>query len=244
MDAKAKRILFRTYWSNGWTGRDWRSASPEDFAYAKAQGIMFDPVTWTHDDNVARVQPFRSPHFAQVVGAGFATSLSSRRLEWRSALASWSMLERLPAHAYDPVQSGEFYDTDGNVIGTSDICRTCRDAPPNWQLTAHEADAGIDLNVLSFERELLRAILGSISTIPENATAGRLVRELKPGIPGTAAEHRQLVEILGTAGVLRPAARDRPEHLRSDWGPGGQWRGSDRYDEQRILQLFPTLTGI
>jgi hypothetical protein len=43
-------------------------------------------------------------------------------------------------------------------------------------------------------------------------------------------------------GVLQPAAQDRPEHLRSDWGPAGQWRGSDRYDHQRIHQLFPTLT--
>lgn len=28
-----------------------------------------------------------------------------------------------------------------------------------------------------------------------------------------------------------------------DWGPAGQWRGSDRYDHQRVRQLFPALTG-
>jgi hypothetical protein len=74
MDAKARQILFRTYWSGGWTDRDWQSASPEDFAYAKAQGIMFDPVTWTHDENVACVQPFREPRFAQVAAAGLVAA--------------------------------------------------------------------------------------------------------------------------------------------------------------------------
>lgn len=281
MDAKAKRILFRTHWSNGWIDRPLRSTPPEDFAYARAQGVMFDPVTWTHDGNVACVQQFRAPDVAQAAGAGFAASLSSRRVEWRSALASWAMVEHLPPHAYVPDRSGESYDSHGNLIRTRSICRACRDTPPNWQLTAQEAEADIDLNVLSFQRlkwggvrhhhldyarfdleqfargprpeptaadwDLLRALLATISAMPASAAAGRLARELKPVIPGTIAEDRRLVEILGVAGVLRPAARDRSEHLHSDWGPAGQWRGSDGYDRQRVRQLFgetSTLAGI
>ena len=119
MDAKAKRILFRTYWSNGWLPDGQRQTSLADFEYAKQHGVMFDPVSWTHDGSVDAVQQFREVEFGRAVAAGFVASLSSRRLEWRSAFASWSMIERLPHHGYSPSRSGESYDQQGNIVSTS-----------------------------------------------------------------------------------------------------------------------------
>ncbi len=44
MDQKARDILFKTYWTE--EGLNPAPAiSAEDFAYAKAQGAMFDPFT-------------------------------------------------------------------------------------------------------------------------------------------------------------------------------------------------------
>lgn len=48
LDKKAKDILFKTYWSGaGW--RDKPYTSPDDLAYAKAKGLMFDPASFSHD---------------------------------------------------------------------------------------------------------------------------------------------------------------------------------------------------
>ncbi|WP_265522936.1 hypothetical protein [Oerskovia flava] len=260
VDARAKRILFRTYWSHGWIEDDERSTPPDDLAYAMAQGVMFDPVSWSHDESVEAVQAFRERSFAQRVGAVFVASLSSRRLDLRSALASWSMIEHVASHPY---------------VGAGHACNTCRDARPDAELVAWRTSPDLDLNVLSFERlkwggvrhdqldyarfdlerfaltepvlptptdrDLFRTVLDTISAVPETTTAGGLVRALKPALPGTAAEHRALVEILGASGVLRPGGPDRPEHARSDWGASGQWRGGDRYDEQRVHLLLPAL---
>ncbi len=54
IDKKAKEILFKTYWTSaGW--RDERTVSPEDYLYAKAKGLMFDPLTISHDECVREI---------------------------------------------------------------------------------------------------------------------------------------------------------------------------------------------
>jgi len=59
----------------------------------------------------------------------------------------------------------------------------------------------------------------------------------------TAAEHRGLVEILGTAGILRPQSHDRSVYGKSDWAAAAeQWRGADRYDRERVAALMPVRT--
>lgn len=54
MDKKAKQILFQTYWSaKGW--REKPVTAPIDFLYAKEKGMMFDPLTISHDDCVSQI---------------------------------------------------------------------------------------------------------------------------------------------------------------------------------------------
>jgi len=233
---------------------------------------MFDPVTWTHDESIAAVQVFRNPELARAVGAGFAASLSTRRVEWRSALATWAMAEHLPPHTWTPVATGHGYRS-GEVVSTHYSCEVCMDTAE--QQLVSSVSEHVDLNCLNFERlkwggvrlrdlsyvrfdleqfvrdehpptqatdwDILQAVLDLIASMDKSATAGRLVRELKSILPGTVAEHRQFVDVLATAGVLRPLRRDRPEHLRSDWGAAGQWHAEDRYDSGRVSQFFPAL---
>lgn len=79
MDIKAKNILFKTYWgSNGWLPTP--KTESKDFAYAKAQGLMFEPTSIGHDqclvdvlDMVKRITPAKAAQ-------AFVSSLSTRRL--------------------------------------------------------------------------------------------------------------------------------------------------------------------
>ena len=87
MDKKAKKILFNTYWSSkGW--KDYRTCytSPEDFEYAKQKGLMFDRITISHDECVKRVVNLANTITQEQVAKAFLCSLSTRRLDWRSAL--------------------------------------------------------------------------------------------------------------------------------------------------------------
>ena len=109
-DKKALQILLETYWSpKGWK-RD-KTIDSVDFEYARQVGYMFDPVTVTHDDIVARLLASRNRLSIEQVTDAFLASLSTRRLELRSALGSFSFAahfpdHRLVEHARGPMPSG------------------------------------------------------------------------------------------------------------------------------------------
>ena len=98
MDKRALKILFDAYWSpSGWNRGEPR-LSTEDFEYAKAQRAMFDPVTPTHDEAISRLRAAVERLKLHQVADGFLASLSTRRLEWRSALGSYSVARWMPEH--------------------------------------------------------------------------------------------------------------------------------------------------
>ena len=85
VDKRALRILTGAYWSPlGW--RPDPSVAPEDFAYAKAQGVMFDPILLTHDQAVDAAINAVSGTTHEAAASAFVASLGSRRLDLRSAL--------------------------------------------------------------------------------------------------------------------------------------------------------------
>lgn len=94
MDKKAKDILFKTYWSSaGWN--DNQQIEPADFAYAKEKGLMFDPLTISHDDCINRIIEIVNTITPERVSKAFLSSLSIRRLDWRSGIGSYSIAKRL-----------------------------------------------------------------------------------------------------------------------------------------------------
>jgi hypothetical protein len=82
-----------------------------------------------HDEVVDAAIAARDALSEDEVIAAFVSSLTSRRLDLRSALGSFAVARHLKRHAHDP--------------GSSGPCRTCG-------LRADERD--IDRNVMSFER--------------------------------------------------------------------------------------------
>ncbi|ENV33336.1 hypothetical protein [Acinetobacter gerneri] len=150
MDKKAKNILFKHFWKNGWISDDERSTSSEDFQYAQAHGLMFEPVSISHDECIQSILKLTQEiPYEQVIKA-FLSSLSRRRLDWRSGLASYFIAKQLYQHHYSVALSGQSYDQNGNVMHQSFTCGICRDL--KYGMIGHEKYQDADLNVLNFER--------------------------------------------------------------------------------------------
>ena len=148
MDKKAKDILFKTYWSStGW--KDEYITAPEDFKYAKEKGMMFDPLTISHDDCVKQIiEMAKSISMEQVVKA-FLSSLSTRRLDWRSGIASYYIAQLVTPHEYTPIKSGCSYQ-DGKIAAVSYTCEVCKNL--KYGVIGREKYVNADLNVMNFER--------------------------------------------------------------------------------------------
>lgn len=147
---KAQKILFSTYWqASGWIDAKNRSITAEDFAYAKEKGLMFDPVTLSHDAIIQRLHEVMVNISEKDLISAFLASLSSRDLGLRSAIASYYLSQKIPLHSYTPVFSGAFYEK-GVAISQHDTCGVCREAYDGIIGNEHYIEA--DLNVLNFER--------------------------------------------------------------------------------------------
>jgi hypothetical protein len=225
-DNKALQILLDNYWSTkGWKLD--KAIDAADFAYARQAGYMFDPVTVTHGDIVARLLAIRDRSSMERVTDAFLASLSTRRLELRSALGSFSFAahfpdHRLVDHARGPLPSGRLQ------------CRLC-------DLYGSATAEQQDLNVLSFERwkwggvrhtnplycwfdltqfetagltaptsedySILARIVEIASGLPPKARPNELAKRIGKVIKSNISERRVLINILGYCGVLKPAGR-------------------------------------
>ncbi len=264
MDKKARSILTRTYWNGkGWIDRKDGTLDPADFAYAKAHGAMFDPVSLTHDESIAAIRDALAGIEPHAVARAFLSSLSTRRLEWRSALASHASAQALATpHAYVPKATGHAY-ANGVVTHTSYRCGICNGAP---------AYRDEDLSVLNFERVkwggvrigeriytlldlqqfpreaipeptrddvgILEAILSTVADSAPGDHPGALADRLAPVVKSSKNERRALMEILACAGILRARSTDRPSRGKHDWRFMADWRGEDRYDEAAVRHYF------
>ena len=148
MDKKAKNILMKTYWSaSGW--KDEYTITPKDFTYAKEKGLMFDAVSISHDKCVKQIKAIVEKITPQQIVKAFISSLSSRRLDWRSGISSYYIAKMLPMHTYTPVISGKSYE-NGKVVYTSCTCSICKDL--KYGVIGKEYYKDVDVNILNFER--------------------------------------------------------------------------------------------
>ena len=95
---KGLKILMNTFWgSKGWKDG---SISADDFAIAKNEGYMFDyPKYMTHDEILNQAKSIADKIEKQDVTNAFLFSLSTRKLEYRSALASYYYIKSVPVHS-------------------------------------------------------------------------------------------------------------------------------------------------
>ena len=267
MDQKALKVLFSTYWSSaGWKPEKDRITTPADYLYARSAGVMFDPIRLSHEEIVRHAMDVRASIHAEAVADAFLASLSTRRLELRSALGSYAVLRHFPAHHHETRRKK---------------CQVCGEY--------HSPDEDEDLNILNFERykwggvrhsgpfyaafdleqfskmarprsgpedlAIFREILASVEAVPSKTTAPKLEKYLPSSLKSNKNERDVLISILGFCGILRTPGhpsythefvpshkRLLPAHHFVDMPyPSCWWKGSDGMDRDALRSFFPSI---
>lgn len=136
---KGLNILLNTYWSSG----GWKDGtiSKDDFEYAKSEGYMFDyPIYETHDATLKKLKKLLLKINPIDIANAFLYSLSTRKLEYRSALGSFYYAKTIPKHKLDI--------GDGNCGNKH--CFLCGWFA--WEKQPNQDEINQGLNVLNFER--------------------------------------------------------------------------------------------
>lgn len=258
------RPLMTAYWSS----QGWRepSAKPDDDALDRLvrSGLMFlDDQTQSHDAWVAESRSAAAEADPAEVGKAFLTSLTSRRLDLRSALGSFAVARHLPTHNYSPLQGhcqvcglSSNQDSDRNVMSFERF---------KWGGVRRDDLTYVALDLRLFQRaprlplgksELIlgRRLLDAIASAPPDCTAPKLARSLT-FIRGNKDERRVLLDILAVAGVLEtpehPGYRERfvdmsrrehtGAHFEDSTYPLWWWRGRHGVNGDAINEWFPDL---
>ena len=242
MDKKAKGILFKRYWtSSGWADRDTRNTDQENFEYAKAKGLMFDPLTISKPELSAKIQEVVSKSSMKKVIDAFLCSLTNKRLDWRSGLASYTNAQRLLVDDNVPnFYFGHGTNEDLNVLNFERI---------KWSGVRHNNGLynWLDLSLLDKETipnptkqdiDIFKSILNIIDKSEVGETPSKLRDRLKEVFNVSKNERHALMEILGCADILKPLRYDRKEPGKHDWTFVLHWRGEDKYDKQTVKKYF------
>lgn len=262
---KGLKTLFATYWNGGMWG--YNAPTAEAFEQAKAEGYMFDPAqAHTHDETLQKLQHVLKKVSPNDVANAFLYSLSTRKLQYRSALGSYYYALAIPDHSHD----------------SPEACYLCN------RLPAGNADSLFSgYNIFNFERykwggvrhthpeyalfdleqflllpkvtpsetdwAILRSILNAMNELPPSKKAGAY-RELitkKKLLKSNKDEVEVLLNILGICGVLSSA--DAPcycdcfvdvwhraprEHTNDYAYPVNRWHVSDGVNEERFRNVF------
>ena len=219
---KGLEVLMAVYWNGG--RRKYKAPTEEDYAKARAEGYMFDKTpARSHDETLRDLRCTLEKISPTDIANAFLYSLSTRQLQYRSALGSYYYAIAIPDHNHEERK----------------VCHLC-----NWYPIASE-DSPLhkigDYNILNFERykwggvrhtdpeyalfdleqflllpkvtpldedwRILKSILNTIPELPPSKKVGAL-RELitkKKLLKSNKYEVEGLLNILGICGVLSSA---------------------------------------
>ena len=241
MDKKAKSILFKTYWSS----QGWKSefkTDPIDFDYAKSKGLMFEPVSMSMKEVIANLESLVSQIESKKITDGFLSSLSNKRLDWRSALASYfnaKLILEGKREFYRP-EIFKYDNEDLNVLNFerikwsgvrhSDLLYNYLDLKLFMQENVSEPTA---LDIQTF-----KDILKCINDSETGEYPGKLRDRLKNVMKGSTSELHTIIEILGCCEILEPKSYDRPTTGRHDWAFVEYWRGEDKFNKKTVDEFF------
>ena len=264
LDKKAQQILFKTYWSSaGWKSEP--TTTPADFDYALKTGYMFRPIAVSHDDIVDWVKNATKRVVRERVSDAFISSLSSRRLDWRSALGSYAIARNFPQHKF----SGKL---TCNVCGEISKPKQAEDLSVlnferfKWGGVRHLSPIYVAFDLEQFSRtdvakptpkdfEILDAIIQIAKSLDGSARPRDLEKALSKTVDSSVAEREILIQILGFCGILQPQKQkgffdsfvnynereERPVN-KIDWNyPISWWRGADGVNDDALAYFFPQI---
>jgi hypothetical protein len=211
VDKRAVSILFDTYWSPaGWKAERERKTPKADLEYAKKQRVMFDPMPLDHTAIVSRLMSAVARITPQRVGDAFLASLSSRRLDWRSALGSYSVFNHLPMH--QSMHSKRCAFCGLHLNGAEDL-NVLNFERLKWGGVRHDYPtyALLDLELLLKESppkptpadvSLFDALIAAIDEEPSSTTSGALQKAFPAGLKSNKQERDTIVAVFGFCGAL------------------------------------------
>jgi hypothetical protein len=263
VDKKAKKILMNTFWSSSGWKQERGSFSGEDFEYAKSKGLMFDPITITHNEIINRLHELHQQKATKErVAAAFLHSLSTKKVHLRSALSSWALTAGLPLHTYgerpvvlpnysscgdcnfNKVMSDKEYVNEGlNVLNFERI---------KWGgiRLNHLLYCWMDLELFSQEEDvqvsdedlaILHNMLEAVQNCDAQSSARQLEKRWKDVFPSSKNERDVVMEVWGYAGLLVPQDTPRKrQHGNHDFYSVAAWQGDDRYSQEALDYFFGT----
>lgn len=267
LDKKAQQILFNTYWStSGWKSEP--TTKSEDFNYAVNAGYMFKPVELSHDEIVDKVTNTVKKVSVDRVREAFLSSLSSRRLDWRSALGSYAIARNFPKHEF----SGErLCNVCGEIVKPKDVedLNVLNFERLKWGGVRHLAPLYVSFDLERFvsveihkprreDFEIFKTIIETAKSLDPIARPRDLEKSISKTLKSNQAEREVLIQILGYCGILQTQSHkgffesfinfnqreDRPVN-KIDWDyPVSWWRGIDGVNENALNYFFPFYKGL
>ncbi len=265
---RGKKILLKTFWGGG--GYRYTDPTPEEYAIALEEGYLFPEVPrQSHEQMYAALQEVLPKIDPADVANAFLYSLSTRALEYRSALGSYYFAKAIPPHvsvkaracgicgwenwqsrttfgSYENFYNFERYKFGGrhhNEIGYALFDLTQFLNLPKVQPT--EADKALLLRIL--------AVAGELAPWQKAGDYRKLLVSQKI-IPGNTMEISTLLDILGYCGILSTPEHPCPEvEFRGQFGidppeirsevayPLCWWRGENGINQERLLRVFGEL---
>ena len=270
IDPRALKILKDTFWEKNRWKLPPRYTDPDDLRYAIEAGVMFHPRSLNHDERVAWVRGAVTHVDAGFVGRQFLASLSTRRLDRRSALGSRAYAKHFPEHPQAPRRPNDtlcMVCGDGELMTNTDL-NLENFYRHHWGGFMHTKPlyAAFDLEQARWlddcepakrDIEIMQRVLDVIAGLPPEGTPNDIVRRTARLFPSKASERRILLNILGYCGVLEarghPGWSERfvtfretmafPGTPRNDWPyPIVWWRGIEGINDKALRAAFPGFT--
>jgi len=241
MDKKAKSILFKTYWTaKGWKGNI--ELKTEDFEYAKSKGLMFDSLTIELTELKTELKLLVNRIKKEKLVKGFLSSLTNKRLDWRSAIGSYfnAKLVLENKRKFYHSETFKYENEDLNVLNFERI---------KWGGVRHSdlIYNYIDLKIFEKENisnptnqdiEIFKDILNCIENSNQGDYPSKLRDRLKNVIKISKDQRHTLMEILACCEILKPKDYNRPTTGRHDWSFVEYWRGEDKFNNQIVNKYF------
>lgn len=262
MDSKARKILLKAYWdSTGWKNG---KVSDEDYEYAVMHGSMFRPVEFSHKQTLENIKKVCNDIKPTQVASAFLYSLSTRALEYRSALGSYIYAKSIPDYestsksycqicGYEELEFYEYQRT-WDVFNFERI---------KWGGVRHDHSSYAMFDLFQFQKlprvspanEDIEIFNKIISAAKELANGGPrdLEKAISSFIPSNKAEREKLLGILGICSIFQTQEskgyldhftplyhRDPPPVGRSnDWDyPVSWWKAQNGIDETALYEVF------
>lgn len=235
---KGKRILLKTFWNS--SGYTYNEPTPEEFALAVKEGYMFeDTCNLSHGETLQRLRQVVSQIDPADVANAFLYSLSTRALEYRSAMGTYYYAKAVPEHEDPPAWHCSWcHWTEGHCDFR--VQKTKYAEITWWPKHTLENKSNFErykfggrnhnqvqyalfdltqflklpkVNPTETDRAMFRAILAAIGELEPRKKAGAY-RDLlvkKKIIPSNRIEISSLIDILGLCGILSTAEHPCPE---------------------------------